>query len=164
MVVFPEYSSHSTDEVDIAININTLRLRQNGCHFADDIFKHIFLSENIRIWSKIPLKFVPTGTVNNISALVQIMAWRRSGDKPLSEPMLVSLRTHICVAWPQGVKDTVGIPPLCHGPQILDCSLISCKHTILTKLVSENQVVEVNGIWNDAIEILGWFMPLLLSK
>ena len=29
-------------------------------------------------------------------ALVLIMDWRRSGDKPLSEPMMVSLQTHIC--------------------------------------------------------------------
>ena len=37
-------------------------------------------------------------------ALVQIMAWRRPGDKPLSEPMMVSLPTHICVTRPQWVK------------------------------------------------------------
>ena len=50
------------------------------------------------------LKFVPKGTINNIPALVQIMAWRRPGDKPLSETMLVSLLTHICVTRPQWVK------------------------------------------------------------
>ena len=32
------------------------------------------------------------------------MAWRRSGDKPLSEPMMVSLLTHICVTRPQWVN------------------------------------------------------------
>ena len=37
---------------------------------------------------KISLKFIPKGPVNNIPALVQIMAWRRTGDKPLSEPMV----------------------------------------------------------------------------
>ena len=42
--------------------------------------------------------------VNNIPALVQIIAWRRSGDKPLSEPMMVSLLIHICVTRPQGVS------------------------------------------------------------
>ena len=47
------------------------------------------------------LKFVPKGPINDIPALVQIMAWRRPGDKPLSEPMLVSLPTHICVTRPQ---------------------------------------------------------------
>ena len=43
------------------------------------------------------LKFAPRGPINNIPALVQIMAWRQPGDKPLSEPMLVSLLTHICI-------------------------------------------------------------------
>ena len=50
------------------------------------------------------LKFVPKAPINKIPALVQIMAWRRSSDKPLSEPMMVSLLTHICVARPQWVK------------------------------------------------------------
>ena len=50
------------------------------------------------------LKFVPEGPINNIPALVQIMAWRHPGDKPLSEPMLVRLLTHICVTRPQWVK------------------------------------------------------------
>ena len=42
------------------------------------------------------LKFVPKGQMNNILALVQIMAWRRPGDKPLSEPMMVNSPTHLC--------------------------------------------------------------------
>ena len=83
---------------------NTLRPRQNGRLFADDTLKRIFLNENSRISIKISLKFVPKGPINNIPALVQIMAWRRPGDKPLSEPMMVSLPTHICVTRPQWVK------------------------------------------------------------
>ena len=83
---------------------NTLRPRLNGRHFADDVFKCIFLNENVWILLKISLKFVPKGPINNISSLVQIMAWRRPGDKPLSKPMMVSLRTHICVTRPQWVK------------------------------------------------------------
>ena len=86
---------------------NTLRPRQNGCHFADNIFKCIFLNENVWIPIKISMKFVPKGPVNNIAALVQIMAWRRPGDKPLSEPMMVSLATHICVTRPQWVKSVL---------------------------------------------------------
>ena len=43
------------------------------------------------------------GRINNIPALVQIMAWRRSGDKPLFEPMMVTLLMHICVTQPQWV-------------------------------------------------------------
>ena len=73
---------------------------------SDDIFKCIFLNENVRIPIKIPLKFVPKGPINNIPALVQIMAWRRPGDKPLSEPMMLSLPTHICVTRPQWVTYT----------------------------------------------------------
>ena len=84
--------------------INTLRPRQNGRHFADDIFKRIFFNENIWIPIKISLKFVPKGSIDNIPALVQIMAWRRPGDKPLSEPMMVNLPTHICVTRPQWVN------------------------------------------------------------
>ena len=83
---------------------NTLRPRQNGRHFPDDIFKCIFLNENGRISIKFSLKFVPKVPINNIPALVQIMAWCRPGDKPLSEPMTVSLLTHICVTRPQWVK------------------------------------------------------------
>ena len=84
--------------------INTLRPRQNGRHFADDIFKCIFLNENVWIPIKISLKFVPKGPIINIPALVQIMVWRRPGDKPLSESMMVSLPTYTCVTRPQWVK------------------------------------------------------------
>ena len=57
--------------------LNTLRPGQNGRHFADNIFKCIFLNENVWIPIKISLKFFPKGPINNIPALVQIMAWRR---------------------------------------------------------------------------------------
>ena len=83
---------------------NSLRPRQNGRLFADDTFKRIFFNENIRISTKNSLKFVPKGLINNIPSLVLIMAWRRPGDKPLSEPMLVRSLTHICVTRPQWVN------------------------------------------------------------
>ena len=95
--------------------VNTLRLRQDGRRFADDTFKRIFLNENIRISIKISLKFVTKSPINNIPALIQIMAWRRSGDKPLYEPMVVSLPTHICVTRPQWVNRYAGII-LCMSP------------------------------------------------
>ena len=88
----------------VQLIINTLRQRQNGRHFPDDILKLIFLNENVWISSKISLKFVPRGPINNMPALVQIMAWRRPGAKPLSGPMMVRLLTHICVTRPQWVK------------------------------------------------------------
>ena len=93
------------------VRVHTLRPRQNGRHFADDTFKRIFMNENIRIPINISLKFVPKGPINNIPALVQIMAWRRPGDKPLSEAMMVSLLTHICVTRPQWVNQLRPVMP-----------------------------------------------------
>ena len=84
--------------------VNTLRPRQNGRHFADETFIRIFMNENVRISINISLRFVPKGLINNIPALVEIMAWRRPGDKPLSEPMIVNILTHICVTRPQWVN------------------------------------------------------------
>ena len=69
----------------IVTGFNTLRSRLNGCHFADVIFRCIFFNENVWIPIKISLNFVPKGPINNIPALVQMMAWRLLGDKPLSE-------------------------------------------------------------------------------
>ena len=107
--------------------VDTLRPRQNGCHLPDDIFKRIFLNENVWISLKISLKFVPKVPINNVPALVLIMAWCCPGDKPLSEPMMVSLLTLICVTRPQWVNGSWG-----HGwsglvePKRQDIS-ISCK-------------------------------------
>ena len=84
--------------------LNTLRPRQNGRHFPDDIFKWIFLNENAWILINTSPKFVPRGPITNIPTLVQVMAWRRPGDKPLSKPMMARLPTHICVTQPQWVN------------------------------------------------------------
>ena len=80
-----------------------LRPRQSGRHFPDNIFKCIFLDEIVYISVKISLKFVSKGPINNIPALVQIMAWRHPCTQPLSEPMVVNLLTHICVTRPESV-------------------------------------------------------------
>ena len=81
-----------------------MRPRQNGRHFPDNISKWIFLNENVWISINISLSFVPKGPNNNIPTLVQVMAWRRPGDKPLSEPMMVRLPTHTCVTRPHWVN------------------------------------------------------------
>ena len=51
---------------------------------ADDIFHCIFFRGNDRI----PITFVLKSPIDNKPTLVQEMAWRRTGDKPLPEPML----------------------------------------------------------------------------
>ena len=99
----PPASAPRMCERSFSCLVNTLRQRQDGRHFPEDIFKCIFLNENVQISIKISLKFVPKGPINNIPALVQIMAWRRPGAEPLSEPMMVSLLTHIWVTRPQWV-------------------------------------------------------------
>ena len=58
--------------------ISSMRLRQNGCHFADDMYKHISLYGKCCILIQI----------NNMPTLVQIMACHQTGDKPLSKPMM----------------------------------------------------------------------------
>ena len=111
------YSTHTTIILNIALlkhsslvsvviveNINTLRPRQNGRHSTGDIFKCISLNESIWIPIKISLKFVLKSPINNIAALVQIMAWRWPGNKPLYEPVMVILLTHICITQPQWVN------------------------------------------------------------
>ena len=47
---------------------------------------------------QISLKIVPKVSINNIAALVQIMACLRPGSKTLSEPMKESLLMHV---WPR---------------------------------------------------------------
>ena len=83
------------NRIHIFIELNTLRPRQNGRHFTHDIFKCIFFNENVKNVITFSLRFVPNGPNNNISALIQIMAWRRPGVKPIPEPMMVRLPTHM---------------------------------------------------------------------
>ena len=135
--------------------INTLRPRQNGRHFAGDIFKCILLNENVWITIKISLKFVPKGLTNNIPAMVQIMAWHRSGDKPLYEPIMVSILTHICVSRPQWVNpeetswDLLG--PMAykshHCVSVRNCFPLPLKRYVFLKnIVLHNIVCETNWI------------------
>ena len=55
-----------------------IEAEQKGCHFAD-IFRQIFLNEKVS-------SFLSNGSINHIEIFVQIMARRRPGDEPLSEP------------------------------------------------------------------------------
>ena len=58
---------------------------------ADDNFKCIFLNENDIIPILISLKFLPRSPVDNKPLFVQVLAWRRTGDKPLPQSMLTQL-------------------------------------------------------------------------
>ena len=69
--------------------VHQVNPNQNGHPFADATFKRTFFS------------------INNIPALVQTMAWRRPGDKPLSEPVMVTSLTHVYVTRPQWVNNNI---------------------------------------------------------
>ena len=62
--------------------INSSLPRQNGRQFADVIFKYISMNEKFCILIKFSL-------IDNKAALVQVMAWRWTGDKSLPKPMLI---------------------------------------------------------------------------
>ena len=81
------------------VSLTHLPPGQNVRLFADDISRYIFVNEKFCILIKILLKSVPKGPIGNKPALVQIMAWRRIGDRPLSEPMLLHWRIY---AAPEG--------------------------------------------------------------
>ena len=73
-----------------------LPLDKVAAAFADDIFKRIFLNENIRIPIRLSLKLAPWCPIDNIPALREIMARHRIGTKPLSGPMLTWLTDAKC--------------------------------------------------------------------
>ena len=90
---------------DNRINVlNTFRPRQNGRHLPDDIFIWNFLNDFVKISIRWSLTFVPRGQNDNIPSLVQIMTWRRPGDKSSSESIMVSLLTRKCVTRPQWIN------------------------------------------------------------
>ena len=79
------------NQIHVTSVLNTLKPEQNGCRFANYIFKCIFLKERCGILIKISLKFVSKGLIDSKSILVQAVAWHQTGDKLLSEPLLTMI-------------------------------------------------------------------------
>ena len=50
--------------IHILVQINSYSPGQNGLHFADDIYKCIFVNENFYILLQITLMFVPKGAID----------------------------------------------------------------------------------------------------
>ena len=110
---------NSSRESDAWILQWTRLLTHRGRDKISASFQTTFWNSGINIWISISPKFVLKGPTNSIPALVQIMAWRRSGDQPLSEPMMVSLLTHICVTRPQWVNCSCNsLPTDCHQTEL----------------------------------------------
>ena len=55
-----------------SVTFNSLRPRQNGRHFPDDIFIFIFSNEIIWIFPKISMNFVPKIWINHICAYMNM--------------------------------------------------------------------------------------------
>ena len=70
-----------------------LSLDKMAAIMAGDIFLCIFVNEKLCI--KMSLKTVPKVLIDNTAALIHVMAWRRTGGKPLPEPMLIQF-LNIC--------------------------------------------------------------------
>ena len=63
------------------IHLTHLLLDQMASILAYYIFICIFLNEDVGIPIQILPKYVPSGPINKKPGLVQVMAWRRIGDK-----------------------------------------------------------------------------------
>ena len=68
--------------------------------FYSDIFKCIFLKETFDILIRISLKFDSYGPINDMSVLVQVMAWHQNqkGDETSPETVVIKLNVVTPVA------------------------------------------------------------------
>ena len=142
----------------VIIVLNTLRPRQNGRQFTDDIIKYIFLNENVWVSIKISVEFIPKGPVN-------------VNNIPLSEPMGASSLMHICVARPRWVKawkPNSGVS-LLHS--VAKYGLLTCVHHfyVLERYynISDISAIHVwhsNKLWYSFVVAISTFIFRLFSN
>ena len=115
--------------------------RRDKMNILQTTFSNLFSSKKIfEFRLKISLKFVSNGPINDIPALVQIMAWHRPRDNSLFEPIMVHLTTHTCITQPQWVNFTVSLLyktslKIGHGWVITDPF---CYHFIYKRAIPSN--------------------------
>ena len=95
-VYFQSYAKRQVEHMEPMITAAPLALTHWGRDKTDDISAPFSWMKIFEFRLKFQWNFFHI-TINIILALVQIMAWRRSGEKPIDELMMVSLLTHICV-------------------------------------------------------------------
>ena len=76
---WPDYDNH---------RLNRLRSEQNGLCLADGICEYIFLCKTFYISNKISLRFNPDSIIDNKWVLVQVMAWRWTGNDSSNKPTM----------------------------------------------------------------------------
>ena len=70
------------------VQLTHLSLDKMVAILADETFECILLTEDDEIPIQFSLKLIPMVPIDNKPALVQVIAWRRTGDKPLLKAML----------------------------------------------------------------------------
>ena len=157
--VFDYFRNHFATLIPVCDpHFNTLRPRQNSRHFQTTFLNAFY-------WMKMyefRLRFVPKGPINNIPALVQIMAWRRPGDKPLSEHMMVSLLTHVWVTRPRWVNSelkfwiNIKLQHSCYWIYRIDFRLkyiyawfwtITCMYAVVELIYSAQELYSWKRVW-----------------
>ena len=91
MVIFPKYSQKACSFLvqDVEVSLSSVStLGSTLAHGGRDKKTYKKKMSGMFISIKVSLKFVPQGPINNIPALVQIMAWCHPGNEPLSESMM----------------------------------------------------------------------------
>ena len=80
--------------INLIFRFDTLRPPENGRHFADCIFKFIFLYEDCFMSIQISPNLVPNDPINNKPALVQIMVPKKRHAITKTNDGLVYWRTY----------------------------------------------------------------------
>ena len=78
---------NSSKRQGISLSILHVQLIKYFTAFYRRYFKSLFLKEKCWIMMQISLQFVSTSPAYDMPVMVQTMAWRRTGDKPLYEAM-----------------------------------------------------------------------------
>ena len=88
MVVMVKSINYSWNEIIgwPSLYHNTTRLRQNGRHVADDIFKCDLLNDEVIISVIISLKFVTQCPINNMQALISKPMMAKFSDVYMRHP------------------------------------------------------------------------------
>ena len=126
--------------------------------WSNSIFKCSFVNKNVSISIKIPLNFVPKRPIDNKWSLAQVMAWRRTGDKPLPEAMMSQFNEmmHICVTQPQWVNTLV---PRQNGHHFAGDSFkcVSLNENVWISLIISLRFVSVGQIqFSVLIQVMAW--------
>ena len=103
----------------------------------------MFTNKNVWSSTRISLNIAPRVPIKNKLVLVQIMVWRRPGDRPLSEPMMVSLLAHICVARSQWIRFHWSLFPKVRIKDISALVQIMASRWTGDKPLSETKMVSV---------------------